>query len=368
MERQLIVHFGAGALGRGLVVPILVQSGYDVVVADTNEPLNRILNEEKSYLLNMTDDDKTPVRQVPVVKALSPVTDGAKLADCLRRAQTVTTSVRRENLRHVAKTLAEAWSGQDAASRRVFCCENVEHVGSFFGGLLEEAAATPDERENLRKVAIPDTIVDRICSANWPADSGVVSERFWECAVDARVAPVTNIETIAAVDDIEAAFARKRFLMNAYADAISFFALHAGNRYLYEAARDDAINRYVAPYLALLKRLLKMKYGYAQAALDHWAAVYRQRLSNQSIPRTLDTVARNLEQKLSAEERFVFPVLELMREGEPATEGADFLANLIRVGMINQDDKKIIERLRNEWEGTPEGIRLWQAVRDRLIV
>ena len=34
MKENMVVHFGAGALGRGLVVPLLSESGKQVVLAE----------------------------------------------------------------------------------------------------------------------------------------------------------------------------------------------------------------------------------------------------------------------------------------------------------------------------------------------
>ena len=45
MNKQYVVHFGGGALGRGLVIPMLYESGKDVVLVDTNEEMLKELRK-----------------------------------------------------------------------------------------------------------------------------------------------------------------------------------------------------------------------------------------------------------------------------------------------------------------------------------
>ena len=360
MEKTLIVHFGAGALGRGLVIPILVESGCEVVIVDTNH----------SYEVDLTDDPEGRIHTIPIREALSPVKNAAEVARYLLAAKTVTTSVRRENLIYVARALAPLWGEHPEAGRRVLCCENVEHVGEAFSELLLGCAENEAQHRSLRSVAIPDTIVDRICSANWPSTSLVTSERFFELAVAKSALPDTGIKLIPSVDRIDAAFARKRFLVNTYADAVSFFALRDGCRYLYDAVGNVTINAQIEPYMGLLKRLLVLAYDYTPEDLETWAEKYKRRLANPAIPRDLHTVARGLWQKLSPGERFVLPIIELMKRGEPMEDGVRFLAELILAGEATEEQPlgrdELLNRLETLWAESAESRQLFQWVKPRL--
>ena len=367
MKKQVIVHFGAGALGRGLVIPLLVESGCDVVIVDANELLNRELNENKNYIVDISDEPQEGRKHtIPIVEALSPMKDLQKISGYMMQVTTVTTSVKRENLIHVARTIAKTWGNSAGEGRKVFCCENVEHVGEFFHNLLVGAAENEEQRENLNRVIVPDTIVDRICAANWPETSVITSEKFHECAVDARVVNDTGIALITSTDNIRGAFARKRFLVNTYADAISFLAIQEKMHYLYEAAESERINRRVAPFISMLKTLLVLEYGCDKKELDMWAVKYQKRLSNAEIPRELNTVARNLWQKLTLDERFIFPVVMLMKRGVNISEAVDFIINLIKAGIYSEgktmDEQEVGARLKELWGKSEEGKRLYRMV------
>lgn len=371
MNKNIIVHFGAGALGRGLVVPLLYQSGYKIVLIDTNKVLNKELNSTHSYIVDISDEvpDKRK-QEIKIIEAISPVNDNEKVKEYLKKANIITTSVRRENLIHVARTIVDTWGNTYDENRMIICCENVENVGTYFKKILIDLVKNEEQKRNIENIRVPDTIVDRICSTSWPESSVVTSEIFHECAVDVNIIADTKIELIPSVRNIEAAFLRKRLLVNTYADAVCFIALKKGKTYLYEAVQDTEINCIVEPYINLLKKLLEIEYGYNKAELDKWSEKYKKRLGNSEIPRKIDSVARNLWAKLSLEERFMFPLIKLIDHNVDISVGVDFLARLIQYGIesdiekLNKDEIK--EKLRELWCINTKGKDIYEKILNYL--
>lgn len=67
-----MVHFGGGALGRGLVVPLLVQSGCEVVLVDVDEKLLYEIKDQHGYSLLVTDEETNRQQQfIPVKDVVS---------------------------------------------------------------------------------------------------------------------------------------------------------------------------------------------------------------------------------------------------------------------------------------------------------
>lgn len=339
MNKQYVVHFGGGALGRGLVIPMLYESGKDVVLVDTNEEMLKELRKNMSYILDVSDDKEQRFHNIHIKAALSSLTQPELVIAYLKEATTITTAVRRENLKHIVGSIAQAWSEGDCSDRRIICCENVEGVGSYMKELLLEKATTSTAHENLRKVICPDTIVDRICASSCH-DYKITSEVFHECSVDVCTLQDTGISKIPSVENIKGHFYRKRYLLNSYADAISFLARAKGLTYLYEAAMDEEIHQRVLPYMKLLSRLLEEVYNIPQKESQEWFQIYRKRLSNSNIPRELATVARNLWTKLSLEERFVQPLIQLKEKGIDIQVGLSFLSTLINTLQSETKDIK----------------------------
>ena len=68
-----IVHFGCGALGRGLVMPLLYQSQKTLAAIDTNEKILDQIRKDGGYDLQISDRED-PREHVEVWKALSSIT------------------------------------------------------------------------------------------------------------------------------------------------------------------------------------------------------------------------------------------------------------------------------------------------------
>jgi mannitol-1-phosphate 5-dehydrogenase len=352
---KIVVHFGAGALGRGLVVPLLEESGYDVVLVDVNEQLLDAIHKNQGYPLYVTDAEEGKRHPfVSVIAALSPLKDKEKLREALKEAKVITTSVRRENLIHIGRTLLELLEPNQP--KVILCAENIENVSEYFSGILQEIAESEREQSILNNLIIPDTIVDRICSASWPEDLTVITESFHELAVDGRQYEDTGITLIPAVRDLEGAFARKRLMVNTFADASSFLALAKGKTYLHEAILDSEIQQELKPYFDSFQTLLIQKYNYSKEELSLWHEKYAARLSNPEIRRELPTVARNLWAKMTLEERFIWPVVELLKLGEQVEDSIAVLVALIKAstGESGEGLKSNLEYIWNRGEYGPQ--------------
>lgn len=342
-----VVHFGCGALGRGLVIPLLTESGKNVTAVDTNEAVLDILKEEKGY--NMLISDEDAMKHIPVKCAVSSVKEKDLLRQELSESSVITTSVKRENLKYLIAPILEAWGQQDGTGKMIICCENVEHVGSYFRELLMRNA-DEEQRKNVAKIKIPNTIVDRICSMDSRNDF-IVSESFHELAVDKEILPQTHIEKIASMENLEGHFYRKRYLLNSYADAASFLARGTELRYLYEAVGEEKIDRGINPYMELLKLLLNEIYHISKDELEEWQKIYKKRLSNKKIPRELSTVARNLWEKLTLEERFIKPLVQLKENGHDISDGLWFIKRLLETETAGEKISKdgVLRKLEGLW-------------------
>jgi mannitol-1-phosphate 5-dehydrogenase len=349
MEKQSVVHFGCGALGRGFVIPLLVQSQAAVTAVDTAEFIVESMSENHGYTYWVSDaGDHGEDVFVPIKESLNSLTDKHRLLEVLRNTDLVTTSVRKENLKYIAPVLAEAWKNQDCSKKTVICCENVEDIGSFFQELLVQEGG-----ENLKTVCVPDTVVDRICSMD--ANGNIVSETFYEWGADSITMRSSPFACLQSMDNLEGHFMRKRFLMNSYADAVSFLGLSKKMNFLYEAAADSEINERIYPYIDQLKTFLQLEYGFEENCLNDWQKLYRQRLSNPRIPRRLETVARNLWQKLSLHERFLYPLVGLKKRGIDIQNGLRFVKELILIDDEGISEGEIESRLQALWCQDPEG-------------
>lgn len=371
-EQNLVVHFGAGALGRGFIIPILKESGMKVCLADTNPEIINLLKQDHAYCLSVSDEEPGRQRQrIEIDGVFHSVEDEGRLTAALTRANIVTTSVRKENLIHIAGILAKVWGDGTNEDRMVICCENIEHVSGFFQNLLLEAAENEEDRQNLSRVRIPDVMVDRGCAVDPEDPLTVHVKKFYEIAVDKKEVDDTGIRLIPSVDNMEACFYRKRFLLNTYVDALSFIALDKGLNTLYDAVSDEELTSRMEPYMAAVKESLIMGWGMDPADVEHWDRLYRERNRNTAgNKRTLESIARDMWRKLEYEERFVKPLAVIAEHGCDIGPASKFLAGLVSIEIkrSRMDQTKALGQLKQMWGGRESGQEIFTQVEKYLKV
>ncbi|XBS71518.1 hypothetical protein ABK905_11690 [Acerihabitans sp. KWT182] len=141
-------------------------------------------------------------------------------------------------------------------------------------------------------------MVDRICSAQWPASLTIESESYG--AVVVQNLPGAEIpRTFEKTAAITARFQEKRILVNTYADGIAFLGLSRGLEYLYQAAASREINQAIAGYMKTARYFLQRVYSLEAENLNDMAEKHRARLANPAIKRPLNTVARDFLRKIA---------------------------------------------------------------------
>ncbi|WP_404652054.1 mannitol dehydrogenase family protein [Raoultella terrigena] len=310
--KPIAVHFGAGALGRGLVIPQLIDSGFDVVAVDSDQKLICAIQDEHGYDILLSDVGKK--QRITLMDMINPTDE--KLTEWLQKASVITTSVRKENLHYIASQL------KNIAPKTLICCENIEYSGQYFAQLMREAKIDPDSWH------LPDCMVDRICSSGWP-NSTLIEAESWGSVCVQNLPGAFHVTQFERVDNITVRFQEKRILVNTFADGISFLGLAAGKNYLYQAAKSDEINQAMADYMQLMKEYLHMEYDLEMPYIEKMAAKHRQRLSNPHIKRSLTSVARNFLIKIGPNERFIYPLTILLRHKIDIRPSISFLNLLI---------------------------------------
>lgn len=323
-----VMHFGCGALGRGLTMFSLINSGCEVYAVDAYDALvDALRNNNNTYKLFVQDAEEGNQHQEYQMKeVLSSNRDMDEIKRLLREEiDVITTSTIQENLINVAKIVAEVWNVNDADKKMILLCENLENASGFFKGLLKECSTSPEQEERLMKIKIPNTMVDRGCAKNPNDLTEVFTTEFREIAVDGDIVEDTGIKLIPSVKNIEGIFARKRYLLNTLADSIAFEGIMFNDAGFVEAVLDPRIRNVVLPYMELVKKSLVAGYGLTKQEVEEWAERYKARLGlnlpekmpgeakeESGASRDLDNVARNMLRKLSREERFVKPLLILI--------------------------------------------------------
>lgn len=100
------IHFGAGAIGRGLLGDLLFESGYRLVFVDTNDQVIDQINETNSFdLIEVERGDNR--KTITNVVAYHSIKQENEVAEEIANAEILTTSVRVENLKWIAPVIAK---------------------------------------------------------------------------------------------------------------------------------------------------------------------------------------------------------------------------------------------------------------------
>ncbi|MGL9749146.1 hypothetical protein [Enterococcus sp. DIV0170] len=355
-----VVHFGAGALGKGLVIPVLHDSEIEVIVVDADKEVVNYLNERQAYTMHVPGEEACPMREIPVDHAYLLGVEDTDIVDVIASVDTVTTSVRRENLAAVARMVTEAW-GDTKEDKKVICCENIENVSNLFNKLLVEAN---EKNLNLGHIIVPDTIVDRGCAPDPSDRMAVYTEPFFEISVDANVLANSGIKLIASVENIEKDFMRKRFLLNTHVDLTSYFGIERGLTGFGAAVRDEELQNYLAPYMEIIKAALQSTYNMSEEEYQKWVDFYHNRWASSDNSRPLSSIARSIWAKLDYTERIVYPLVLAAEHGYNIDAGLVLVADVVKAEINNERITQIEaeERCKKLWCVSSIGESIYQGV------
>lgn len=370
-SRPKALHFGAGSLGRGLVVPVLVASGLEVAVVDTNLSLVTALAREASYPLEIAaETEQLSQEMVPVSAAFHPVEHRADLGRWLEQAAIITTSVRFDNLPKVAGLLRETLRPrlETDSLPRVIACENVERASSHLAQLVGLAARQANTAAV--EAAFLDAVVDRNSQAAWPERLTVRTEAYWEWAVGVPAGTHLPLQ-IGQVENIDRYFQRKRYLVNTVADSLAFLGLLRGHQYLHQAARDGWIGAFLGPMFEELQTVLADLYGFERPDLDRYQQQAIRRLQTSGVKRRIDTVARDPWRKLALNERYARPAGELIALGSRPVGLARAIAVILwlsqgQPGETGLEPAVILPQVEKLWQGAAWSDQLQQLVLEEV--
>jgi mannitol-1-phosphate 5-dehydrogenase len=343
---QTSLHFGAGALGRGLILPRLAERRAPIAIADINTAVVDRIRAEGGYPIAVFADGQRRDVFIAVAQAFALGRDDPALDAWIAEADVITTSVQVGNLDTVVRRLSRVWATSDKA-RTVIGCENLRKVGAHIGSLFNAQNIA-----SVSNIATPDCVVDRICAAS-PPDLLIETESYSEWVVEA--ASTVDIAGPDLADDVDRLFFRKRYLVNTLADAVSFIGLRKGHAYLHQAVTDHDILAMVEPLLALLRRHLIRAFGFTPQDIADYQALSIARLGNSSISRRIETVARDPWRKFGPQERFMEPILAEAAAGATVEDALATMRTII--ASVEPDAANAASLLSQAWgEAAPDGV------------
>jgi mannitol-1-phosphate 5-dehydrogenase len=310
------VHLGAGNIGRGFVGLILHKAGYEIVFADVAAELIDTLAAADHYQVHEVGAEPR-TWTVDNFRALNSASNEAGVIEEIATADMVTTAVGPNILKFVAPLIAQAIKARatDLPPLQVLACENALYATN---NLRTEIAVAVDAETLATKAVFANTAVDRIVPAqDSAAGLDVTVEDFFEWAIESgpfgdNVPEIADVHFVA---DLEPYIERKLFTVNTGHATLAYHGKLQGAETLSDAMAIAGVAAEVDAVLAETSAMLIAKHGFE--ADDHatYVSTCIRRFSNPHLPDTPERVGRSPLRKLSRNERFISPAVELASSG-----------------------------------------------------
>lgn len=308
------VHFGAGNIGRGFIGLVLSQSGFEVCFVDINDTLVKRLNEQNEYTVTLASEAKDAfvVRDVTAIHS----DNEAQVAQTIAQADLITTAIGADNLKYIAKGIANGITlrhKHSAGPMHVIACENGIGGSNRLKQFVYEHLPAEARAYAESTIAFPNAMVDRIVPNQRDGQPcGVLVEPFYEWVVERP--PLNqdsgNIKGVLYVDELQPYLERKLFTVNTGHCAAAYLGYLKDYATIQEAMHDPHLKNDVLEILGETGEVLINKFGFDRQEHQAYIQTTIERFGNQRLSDEITRIGRSPVRKLSPHERLVYPVLQ----------------------------------------------------------
>lgn len=349
------VHFGAGNIGRGFIGLLLNKAGYHVTFSDVSDVLIDALKERRQYTVELISDAAETI-VVEGVDGLNSKFEQERLTDLLATADLITTAVGPNILPFIAKNIAPAIEkrvlNNAVQFTNIIACENtIEGSTKLKNALLP--MLSPEALAHVEQfVGFPDSAVDRIVPNQKNEDVlWVKVEPFYEWVIDSsNIKGELDIPGVHFTSSLEAFIERKLFTVNTGHASAAYSGFLKGYRTVYDAIQDPEVECLVRGALAETSSLLVVKHGFDVQTQTEYVDKTIKRYKNPSVIDEIARVGRGPLRKLSANDRFFKPMLELYNRGMDSSHLQKVVSFALQYN-VNEDEESVTLQSRIQAKG-----------------
>ena len=372
------VHFGAGNIGRGFIGEILAANGFEITFVDVNETIIAALQQRKSYTIELADENREQIF-IEHVTGINNAKEPDAVVQAIVEADILTTAIGPAVLPRIAPLIAKGLDQRAIKKKEqaidVIACENMIGGSTFLKEEVEKYSQQLAYLEN--SDGFPDAAVDRIVPMQQHDDPLLVQvEPFCEWVVqETAMKSVLRLQGVQYVPDLKPYIERKLFSVNTGHATVAYTGALQGYETIDEAMRDHLVVIQLKSVLEETGQLLVAKWDFDPDEHEQYIEKIIQRFKNNYISDAIARVARTPLRKLSAQERFIRPVLELQMRNvqpfhlyetigmifnyhDPEDEQSQQLRELLEAANLSQvitevtgvEDQRIIEKIKQNIE------------------
>ncbi|BAL22239.1 mannitol-1-phosphate 5-dehydrogenase [Mycoplasmoides pneumoniae] len=333
MKRINVLHFGAGNIGRGVILPIYQQNDFSIDLVELNQNTVNELQKQKQYQVHYLDCDQSQLVNDFNTWNLK---DETKIIELMERADVISTSIGAKNLASL-KTLFDKAKFHKRAI--VLCFENGFRISSNFKNILQL---------NNTQVNFVDVVIDTI-APNFEKKANfldIYCEKYSE--IYAETFPL-EIKGVNQTNSLDRFIIKKLLLVNALHSVIGLLGFQQKLKYVHETLQ-------VKSNLTFVEKL-------AQQIIDALCAEYPEfnknnllsygknnlvRFANPKIQDLNTRLIREPLRKLNQNERF-YAIYKLFKKNKIALNNIlQVYLMVLKTNITDDTESQQIAKLINE--------------------
>lgn len=309
------VMYGAGNIGRGFIGQLMSQSGYKVSFVDVNMQVIDALNERGQYPVEILENERTSEVMVENVCGVNGM-DIDAVANAIAEADVMATAVGVNILPRItgnlAKGLQQRWANGNFTPFNIIICENLIGADTFLRGAIGELLNDDEKKIFNETVGLVEASIGRMVPIQTPEMTKgdilrVCVEPFCTLIVDrdafrGEIPPIKNMEAHA---PFQLYIERKLYIHNMGHSMTAYLGNLKGYEYIWQAIEDPEIERIVVRGMVSSALALSIRYNVPFKALYEHVEDLLYRFTNKKLGDTVFRVGRDLNRKLSPEDRLV---------------------------------------------------------------
>jgi len=309
------VMYGAGNIGRGFIGQLLSQSGYEVSFVDVNMQVIDALNERKEYpvqILENDGDSEVIVKNVCGVNGMDVDAVASAIADADVMATAVGVNILPRITGNLAKGLQLRWAQGNFTPFNIIICENLIGADTYLRNAIGELLNDDEKKIFNETVGLVEASIGRMVPIQTPEMTKgdilrVCVEPFCTLIVDkdafrGEIPPIKNMEAHA---PFQLYIERKLYIHNMGHSMTAYLGNLKGYEYIWQAIEDPEIERIVVRGMVSSALALSIRYNVPFKALYEHVEDLLYRFTNKKLGDTVFRVGRDLNRKLSPEDRLV---------------------------------------------------------------
>ena len=323
-NREKLVLFGAGKIGRSFIGQLFSRGGYEVVFIDVFKPLIDELNRRGNYKVVIKGDVESVITIENVRGVLGSDTDKviAEIASASILAVSVGLNGLKAIIPMIAKGLVQRYESADAFPLDIIIAENLRNAAEFMNQELKHCL--PEGFPMEERIGLIETSIGKMVPIMLKKDMDedilqVFAEPYNTLILDKMAFrnPIPEIDGLAPKENMKAWVDRKLFIHNlghATAAYLGFLA-HPSATFLYEVLADNQVRENVRNTMLQAADILMKKYSgeFTTEALTEHIDDLLHRFQNRALGDTIFRVGCDLQRKFSAEDRLA-GAIHLARE------------------------------------------------------